>query len=62
MAEVDVLVVRKNGTFGDIQISWTTKSDSATESEDYEGGSGQLKFGNSEVCAMYYRTFDILYS
>ena len=52
IGQVKVVVVRRNGTSGDIDVPWTTKTDSAIDWEDYEGASGTLRFGASEVGAL----------
>ena len=47
--QIQVMVVRKKGSSGDIDVPWTTTPESATDWEDYEGHSGDLRFGDSEV-------------
>ena len=52
--QVTLMVLRKNGTSGDIDVPWSTHEESAKDYEDYVGGSGTLRFGDSEVCASPY--------
>ena len=59
-AHVEVVVVRRNGTSGDVDVPWTTRAVSAIDWEDYEGGSGQLRFGASEVGALHCIIFFII--
>ena len=47
--QIQVMVVRKNGSSGEVDVPWTTTPESATDWEDYEGHSGDLRFGDSEV-------------
>ena len=43
------MVVRKNGSSGEVLVPWTTTPESAIDYEDYEGHSGDLRFGDSQV-------------
>ena len=50
-AHVEVVVVRRNGASGDVNVPWTTSADSAIDGDDYDGESSRLSFGASEVSA-----------
>ena len=50
-AHVEVVVIRRNGTSGDVDVPWTTRADSAIDGDNYEGESTRLSFGASEVGA-----------
>ena len=52
-AHVEVLVVRRNGTSGDVDVPWSTRPDSAIDGDDYDGESSRLSFGASEVSAYH---------
>ena len=47
--QIQGMVVRKNGSSGEVLVPWTTTPASAIDWEDYEGHSGDLRFGDSEV-------------
>ena len=56
---VEVVVVRRNGTSGEVDVPWTTRADSAIDGDDYEGESSRLSFGASEVGAYHCIIFHI---
>ena len=56
---VEVAVIRRSGTSGDVEVPWSTRADSAIDGVDYDGESNRLSFGAAEVGAYHCIIFDI---